>query len=333
MTSPAGPAGAASSGGGTGGQGTGGQEGAVQPDGQRAGGQGGTSKGSQQQGTGTGGTPASGGQGPDNGLYAEFLRDIPTQLHPTLIERLKANDARVTQQQQSVRSQYAAYQPLIDAGADPQQLAAAHEFVQYLGQNDPEAVLQEMAEAWGIDLGQLVGGAGGQQQAGQGGMADEGLSAGPGETPGAEAPPQWFTQFQQETFGPIQEIVNLMAQAQVQQHQSQQSEQEITQLEQLLESKGIPLQDGDPQLGFVLGQLALGDDENTPTEQLIDAALEQWNQFRSTIGGQAASAQAPRVMPAGGGGLPTQQIDPASLSQKDRRALAVQRAKQLMAGG
>lgn len=329
MTSPATAAGAAAgTGAGTGGSGNG-----VQPgSGSSASGQGAGTQGGQQQGSPAGGQQAA-GKGPESsGLYDEYLQGIPAQLHGTVTEAFKRWDANVTKNQQGVRSQLAAYQPLIDSGADPQQLQVAQDFIGWL-QEDPAEAMRQMADHFGLDPQELFGG---QQQAGamapgqqQGGTGDEGLTAGQGDPQSGEAPP-WFAQFQEQTFKPIQEMVQLMAQAQVQDHQSRQSEQEIDQLEQMLQSKGVQLVEGDPQLSYVLGQLALADGDDTPMEQVLDSAIESWKGLQTTISGQTASANAPRVLSAGGG-LPTQQVDPTSLSQKDRRALAVQRATEMMA--
>jgi hypothetical protein len=330
VTSPATAAGAAAgTGAGTGGSGNG-----VQPGGgSSASGQGGGTQGGQQQDSPAGGQQAAGKGSEGSGLYDEYLQGIPAQLHGTVTEAFKKWDANVTKNQQGVRSQLAAYQPLIDSGADPQQLQVAHQFVEWL-QEDPAEAMRQMMQTFELDPQELLGGQ--QQQPGamtpgqqQGGTGDEGLTAGQGDPQGGETPP-WFTQFQEQTFGPIQEMVQLMAQAQVQDHQSKQSEQEIDQLEQLLTSKGVQLTEGDPQLGYVLGQLALADGDDTPLEQVLDSALESWKGLQTTISGQTASANAPRVLSAGGG-LPTQQVDPTSLSQKDRRALAVQRATEMMA--
>ena len=326
MTSPAGDGGQQAGGNqATGAQGGTTGQGAVQPSGQQAGGQGGAQPKGQQQG--------QAGQQASNGLYDKYLAKFPAGLHGSLTEVFREWDADVTRRQQEVRSQYAPYESLVQSGADPQRLQAASELLDWL-QEDPAAGMRLIAQELGVDLSELVdGGQGGQPGAGApGGAGDEGLTAGQGDPQGGDAPP-WFQQFQEQTFGPIQQMVHTMAQALVEQHQGQQTEQEIDQLEQLLESKGVQLQEGDPKLGYVLGQLAMLEAEGQPiTEEAVTQAVQSWEQLRTTITGQQAGAQMPPVLP-GGGGLPTQQVDPASLSQSDRRKLAAQRAAQMMAAG
>jgi len=101
-----------------------------------------------------------------------------------------------------------------------------------------------------------------------------------------------------------------------------------SQLTPLLQQAGINHQGEDADndaLDFVFAQLMNG---ATPEQ-----AVQKWGAFRQAVVGQQASASAPKVLGAGGG-LPTQQVDPNTpLSQKDRRALAVESAKRMMAGG
>lgn len=323
MTTPASAAGPAA-GGAEGGQVTGGQGGTVQP--------GGGSSAAGQGGNAQGATKDS-GKGSDNGLYAEYLEGIPAQLHGVVTQAFQKWDGKVTQQQQGVRSQYAPYQQFVDAGIAPERLQAGADLLDWL-QEDPQAGLQLLAGELGVDLGQLVGG--GQQQqaapgAGFGGAGDEG-QAGPGDPQGGEIPPwaaQWQTQLQEQ-----QQLLQLLAQERVQELQGKQTEQELDQIEQVLRQamSGAQIADDDTNAqDYILAQLSLTD-ENTPVEQAVADAVGKWQQLTSSLGAQRAQAQAPQVLRAGGG-LPTQQVDPATLSQTDRRKLAVERVRQLQQGG
>lgn len=318
MTTPA-AGGAADAAGGQAGQG-----GSVQPSGANgAAGQGGSTAGQQGQ--------AAGGKGAadDSGLYAKYLENIPSQLHSTVIAAFKDFDGSVTKQQQGVRSEYAPWQPLIDSGADPQQLQAAGEFLQAL-QEDPEGLIRQLAGELGMDFGD------GQQQPatpGQGGMDEGQQQAAPGLTQGSEIPP-WFTDFQQQQEQTNQ-LVQLLSQAYVSQHEEAETTQQVDQLEEALmgaaQGAGVDLQ-GDPHAqNFVLAQLA-GIDDSVPVDQAVGQAIQAWTDMVAGVRGSAQSQAMPTMLPAGGG-LPTSQVDPATLSTADRRKLVAQNVMQRRAQG
>jgi hypothetical protein len=146
---------------------------------------------------------------------------------------------------------------------------------------------------------------------------------GPGETTRCPAGAKELQQqFQQNS-----ELLDLVAQKIVQDGQAAEMESAVDDLEQQLvaamESAKVDRND-ENALDYIFAQLTNGTDPQ--------AAVQKWNTFRTGLGGQQASAAAPQVL-AAGGGLPTQQVDPTTLSTKDRRALAVARARQLMAEG
>lgn len=278
------------------------------------------------------GAPDTGQQGqggqPQGGLYDKYLANIPKQLHGTVTEAFKTWDADVTKRQQGLQTQFAPFQPLIDSGADPTRLQAANEFLEWM-QEDPKAALAMAAQTFEVDLSELMG-------TPQGGTEEQqqvqGQPAGPGNQPAGDIPP-WFATFQEE-YGQDKQLLQLLAQQAVSSHESQQMESQVAEIEQQLRSQaqaaGIDIADPNAQ-NFLLQALAATDDQ-TPPAQAVTAAVQQWQTLTQAIRGQAASQGAPSVLP-GGGGLPTQQVDPASLSQGDRRRLVAQRAAQMMQGG
>ena len=280
------------------------------------------------QGAGDAGQQNDQGGQPQGGLYDKYLANIPKQLHGTVTEAFKTWDADVTKRQQGLQTQLTAFQPLIDSGADPTQLQAAKEFLDWI-QEDPQAALAMAAQTFEVDLGQL-----GQAPADpqQGGQQVQGQPAGPGDQQVGEIPP-WFAQFQ-ESYGQDKQLLQLLAQAQVSQHEQQELDSQVSEIEGHLQSQtqaaGIDLADQNA-LNFLLQALAATDD-NVPPQQAVAGAVKQWQDLTNAIRGQAANQGAPQVL-RGGGGLPTQQVDPATLSPGDRRRALAQRAAQLMQGG
>jgi hypothetical protein len=280
------------------------------------------------------GAPAAGqqqdqGGAPQGGLYDKYLANIPKQLHGTVTEAFKTWDSDVTKRQQGLQTQLSAFQPLIDSGADPTQLQAAHEFLAWM-QEDPKAALAMAAQTFEVDLGQL-GATPGDGQEGQQQQV-QGQPAGPGSQQGGDIPP-WFQQFQ-EDYGQDKQLLQLLAQAQVSQHEQQEMDQQVSEIEDELRSQtqaaGVDV--ADPQVQNFLLQALAATDDNVAPQQAVATAVKQWQDLTAAIRGQAANAGAPSVLP-GGGGLPTQQVDPATLSPGDRRKALAARAAQLMQGG
>lgn len=272
-----------------------------------------------------GGQQAAAGQD-DNALYAKYLNGIPSQIHPQMIAAFKDFDGNVTRQQQQVRSQYEPWQGLMDAGADPAQAQVGLDFLNWLQENPAEA-LPLIAQQLGVDFGGPAGEAG---AAGELGAQDEGLAGdfGSEDPDGNNLPPQ-FQQFGQQLTQLSQdhretrELLNLLAQDRVQQHESQQMDEQVTQLETeltpLLQQAGIDPNDpgSEAALDLVFSAMERG---QSPAD-----AVARWTNLQQSVAGRQASAGQPQLLGAGGG-MPTEQVDPATLSQKDRRALAVQSA-------
>jgi hypothetical protein len=246
--------------------------------------------------------------------WAEYLKDIPAGLHSAVTPAFSKWDQDMTAKLNSVQQQYAPWQSLIDGGADPERVSGAVELLGMLEENPAEAVAL-LAQHFGL-------GQDGQQE-GDGGQGDGEL--GPSELDGDEVP-DWARELQQG-YQQNSELLDLVAQKIVADGQAAEMESAVDDLEgqllPLMEQAKVDRNDEDA-MDFIFAQLTNG---KSPQE-----AVGRWSQFRTSLAGQQASAAAPQVLPAGGG-LPTQQVDPTTLSTKDRRALAVQRARQLMQEG
>lgn len=274
-----------------------------------------------------GGAPQDGQGAPDagtqHGMYDKYLAAIPKGLHGTVTEAFKTWDADVTKRSQEQQSRYAPYQSLIDSGSDPQQLQAAQEFMAWM-QEDPKAALALAAETFGVDFA-------GNPTDGQG-EPDQAQTAGEGTPAGGEIPP-WFAEHQ-KSFQAQQQLVETMAQALVQQHQGQQMEQTVGELETHLRSAATAAQvdlDNPQAQDYILSRMAMTPD-SVPPEKAAADAVKAWTDLTGAIRGSAASAGVPPVMGAGGG-MPTQQVDPATLSTADRRKQVAENARRMMLGG
>ncbi len=110
-------------------------------------------------------------------------------------------------------------------------------------------------------------------------------------------------------------MTNTLAEIMLQQSESQQAEQQDQALEQALGA--AKEQYGDFDESVVLSWMYAN------PQLKLDAAVQQYNGFIET---QLAARQAPvaPLVMGGGGGLPSQSIDPATLNEQDRKALVTQ---------
>jgi hypothetical protein len=287
---------------------------AVQPDGgSSAKGQGSGSQGAGQQGGQTNGHPA----------WDQYLKDIPAGLHAAVTPAFQKWDSDMNAKLSQVQQQYAPWQSVIDGGHTPETVSGALELAQAF-QQDPVGVIGELVQ-WASQNGHDLSALGGEQ--GDSGQGEGEL--GPSEED--DALPDWAQEMKQ-SWQQQSELLDLLAQKTIADGEQAQQEAAVDELESqltpLLQQAGINHQGEDADndaLDFVFAQLMNG---ATPEQ-----AVQKWGAFRQAVVGQQASASAPKVLGAGGG-LPTQQVDPNTpLSQKDRRALAVESAKRMMAGG
>ena len=268
------------------------------------------------------GKAKDGATGNGHPAWAEYLKDIPAGLHGAVTPAFSKWDADMSAKLSQVQQQYAPFQSLLDAGKDPQRITAASELLDMI-EEDPQGALAQLAMHF-----QVPGFEYGDGEEGDGGQGDGEL--GPSDQDGEELP-SWAQGFQQQ-LQQSGEMLDLVAQWIVKNGQEAEQEAAVDQLESeltpLLDQAKIPYQGDqadDDALEFIFSQLANG---KAPQE-----AVQRWTALQTKIGGQQASATAPQVLPAGGG-LPTQQMDPTKpLSRNDRRAMAVQRAQQLMREG
>lgn len=271
-------------------------------------------------GSPTGGQGSSGQQGgTGHPAWQSYLEQIPAGLHSAVTPAFQKWDQDMSAKLNQVQQQYAPFQGLLDQGHSPENITGALDLVRMI-QEDPQQAVMELAQWAGLD------GFGGDEEGDDGGQGDGELD--PSDEDGEELP-GWAQQLIDSTQDRDQ-MLDLLVQKVIQDGQEAELVAATDQLEEtltpLLDQAGIAHTGADADtdaLDFIFGTMQTG---ATPEQ-----AVGKWTALQAKLGGAAASQNAPRVLPAGGG-LPTQQVDPKSLSTKDRRALAVQRIKQLQSG-
>ena len=219
--------------------------------------------------------------------WADYVKDLPASVVPLVEPIFKKWDSDVTQRFQTVHSEYEPlkpYQEIISNGWDFSDVQQALNLAQTLNDN-PQAVYQALIEAYGF----------GSEQGQSGQDAGDILEA--------QVDPE---------FARIKEMTEAMAQIITTQQEQQQAAQEDAELEQTLASLKATYGDFDDR--YVMLQVHNG----ATWEEGIGA-------FQQLVAGYAQNRPAPPpVIMGSGGGLPSQVVNPASMTERDRKALVTQ---------
>jgi hypothetical protein len=251
------------------------------------------------QPTNQGGDPGSGGNNnqPDTGghpAWDEVLSLIPEEQRPAATEKLRAWDTGVNERFTKLHSEYEPYKPFIGEYS-PEDLQTAVQIANAL-QSDPAAFHKQLAAAYGLDSGQ---GPGNQQQQQTGNSPEELFADNPE-----------LKQFFDDKVGKLEQAIGALAQNMLDSQQMTQQQQEDQMLEQALAQ--LHKDHGEFDEDYVLAKIANGVD---PEEAI--------KQFK-TLSGQTERQEANNNLPtflSGGGGLPTNQIDPTKLDSKGTKDL------------
>lgn len=230
-----------------------------------------------------------------NPAWSTLLDKLPAGLHGLVRPELETWDRNVQQKLQQVHSQYEPYKPFIDSRVDPRELDSAYQIFNLIN-SDPRAFYDQMANFYGWTDEQ------GQEQQSQDEEDAYDLS-------GDEDDPRLskLEQAQQQ----LQQTIEQQMQAQAQAEADSQLDQTMTSLKQKF---------GEFDEGFVLTK-AMQYMNTTGREPNLEQIVQEYQQFVDGVRQQPrAGANAPRVLPTSGG-VPSSNVDPTSLSPKDRRAL------------
>lgn len=228
-----------------------------------------------------------------NPAWGEALSAIPEQFHQVLTPHFEKWDQsaqqRIEQANQTV-SQFEPYKPFVENGISAQDLEQGIQLMYQLNTN-PQAVYNALAEAYGFN-------------------------AATGEIEGEEEEGEEDPNFQDPRFDSLQQGLDLVAQTLLQQEQQKLESQAEAQIDTELNQ----LREKHPNISeeFALSLMVNGFG--------IDDIGKQWDAISQNILQQNPRPFAPQVLgnSSGGTGLPSQAIDPKTLSGKDTRNLVVQ---------
>lgn len=236
-----------------------------------------------------------------NPAWGEALGAIPEGYHETLTNHFRKWDQDAQSRITSVNEQLKSYEPykdFVDNGISAEDLVQGYQLMYQLNQN-PQEFHKALAEAYGLGSGEPV-------------------NEGDGE--GEEIDPS--QNFQDPRVDQLQQNLDLVAQTILQQQQTEIASQADAQLDAELNALKEKFPNFDE--GYVLSLVANG--------ATMEEAATQYEALTQSILQQNPRPFAPTVMgnSGGGSGLPSQAIDPTTLTDKDRRNLVAEMVKRQM---
>lgn len=220
--------------------------------------------------------------------WAEYLNRVPEGVRPLVEPIFKEWDGNVTRRFQEFHQQLEPWAPIVEE-YDPEAVQQAIMLAQAV-EADPQGVYNALAQSFGFENT-------------AGNDADEG--SGDYEE---EDPYEARFRKQEEMLGTIAEILLNEREARGEQEEDAELDEYLAEMKQ---------QFGEFDEDYVLTKMANGIDPETAVQQyqsLVETRASSRNQ---------ASQNAPRIMGAGGG-LPSNQVDPAQLTDKDTKSLVAQ---------
>jgi hypothetical protein len=244
-------------------------------------------EGTEPPGTATGTPPTQEETLPP---YHQELEALPESVRHLVEPVFKEWDSKTTQRFQELHTQYEPYKPVLESGYDPSTIQQTIALAEALEQ-DPQAVVAALAEAYGIDLGRQ------NEELDEEDDEDE------------DSDPR---------LKQHEEMLATMAQYLMTQQQEQQQAQEDDLLDQALAE--LQEKHGAFDERYVLTLLANGYDPE-------QAVLEYKNAIQQATGGQPVKPQAPTILGSGGGTPTTTIANPSELNPKDTKNLIVEMLK------
>lgn len=241
-------------------------------------------------------TPPVDNAGGGNPAWGELLNVLPEQLHPVVKPHLEKWDRGVQTRFEQVQSQFNPYKPFAEKGVQPHDIEVALAIAEQIN-TDPQkfyGTMQQYLQQQGIDPS-------GQGQ--QNGNQPLEFDLGDGTDFQQQNDPR-LAQFEQQ-----QQAMAQWIQQQEEQRIQQQADAELE-----AELKSLQEKHGQFDMQYVLS-LAAG------TGMPLENAVQQYNALVQSIRSTPTPGQqVPSVLPPGGG-VPTEQTNPAKLSSEGRQAV------------
>lgn len=231
-----------------------------------------------------------------NPAWDSVLSVLPEQFHPLVTPEFQKWDQAAQNRIESVNKQFEAYKPFVENEIPIADLEQGLRLMYEINQN-PQAVYNALGEAYGLTAEQVeavVEGTDGEEE---------------------EEEPQ---NFQDPRVDHLQEGVELIAQNLLDEHNRKLSVEAETELDN--ELKATREKHGEFDERYVLSLMAANPDVS------MDQAFQAYQQLTQQILQQNPRPFAPSVMgtSGGGGGLPSQAIDPTKLDGKATRNLVAE---------
>lgn len=237
-----------------------------------------------------------------NPAWQPFLDKLPTSLHSQVIPLLQDWDKGVQQRFDAIHEEYSAYKPFKEQGADPETITYALNLVNALNE-DPKAVWESMGEYYNLTPAEQAAVANATEQ----GSSDD----------------SWMDneEYVDPRIAKLEEGVQLMAKMLMEEQQAKAQAAEDQRLSQ--ELSDLKTKYGDYDENYVLGRMLNGDS--------AEDAIKGYKAITDKILAENNRPSAPKVLGGGGGGVANTSVNPAKLTEAQRKELATQmlaRAKQ-----
>jgi len=239
-----------------------------------------------------------------NPAWQPFLDALPTSLHSQVTPLLEQWDKGVQQRFEAIHEEYAPYKQFKEQSVDPETIGYALNLVNALNEN-PEQVWKSMGEYYNLTPAQ-------QQQVDNAAQQQQGSSDN-----------SWMDdeEYVDPRIARLEEGVQTMAKMLMEEQQAKAQAAEDERLAN--ELSGLKEKYGEYDENYVLGRMLNGDS--------AEDAIKGYKEVTERILAENNRPPAPKVLGGGGGGVANTSVNPAKLSEPERRQLAMQmlqRAKQ-----
>jgi len=231
-----------------------------------------------------------------NPAWQPFLDALPSSLHSQVTPILSEWDKGVQQRFESIHEEYAPYKQYKEQGIDPDTISQALNLVNALNEN-PEQVWKSMGEYYNLTPAEQAAvddAAKTEDSSDQSWMDDE--------------------DYVDPRIAKLEEGVKQMAELLMQEQQAKAQAAEDERLASELSS--LKEKYGEYDENYVLGLMLNG--------ASAEEAIKGYKEITDRILAQNNRPPAPKVLGGGGGGVASTSVNPAKLSEAERKQLAMQ---------
>lgn len=232
-----------------------------------------------------------------NPAWQPFLDALPTSLHSQVTPLLQEWDKGVQQRFEAIHEEYAPYKQYKEQGTDPETIGYALNLVNALNEN-PEQVWKSMGEYYNLTPAEQAAVA---EATAQEGSSDQ----------------SWMDdndEYVDPRIAKLEQGVQEMAKMLMQEQEAKASAAEDQRLANELAELKTKYGEYDEQ--YVLSRMMNGDS--------AEDAIKGYQEVTQRILAQNNRPPAPKVLGGGGGGVANTSVNPAKLSEAERKGLITQ---------